>query len=181
MSTDGSARAFGVGACARLIPTIGGPGEASGPRTDGFHWLGYPRTPPRHSGARPRRPLWVAVMACLWGDVLSKKNPGDTGPRRQQEFHWRDHGLTIERREPKNYRFHPQVLAVSVSLDHERPERSSNPLTGASASCGYEHIASVVNFFGYVPYLKPSGHKRESARTFISRLRASCCRVGRRA
>ena len=93
MSTDGSARAFGVGACARLIPTLGGPGEASGPRTDGFHWLGYPRTPPRHSGARPRRPLWVAVMACLWGDVLSKKNPGDTGPRRQQEFHWRDHGL----------------------------------------------------------------------------------------
>ena len=78
-------------------------------------------------------------------------------------FHSRDHGLTIERREPKNYRFHPQVLAASVSLDHERPERSSNPLTGASALCGYEQIASVVNFFGYVLSLSPRAQERVSS------------------
>ena len=86
-------RAFGVGACARLIPTLGGPGEASGPRTDGFHRLDSPRTPGA-SGARGREdPSWVAAMACLWGDVLSKTKLGDTGPRRPQDSHWRDHGL----------------------------------------------------------------------------------------
>ena len=42
-------------------------------------------------------------------------------------------------REPKDYRFRPPVLAVSVSLDHERPERSSNRFCGTlragSAKC----------------------------------------------
>ena len=62
-------------------------------------------------------------------------------------FHSRDHGLTIERREPKNYRFHPQVLAASVSLDHERPERSSNPVTGGRPRAGTSN-ASASTFLG---------------------------------
>ena len=32
--TDGSAHACGVGDCPRLVPTLGGPGESSGPRID---------------------------------------------------------------------------------------------------------------------------------------------------
>ena len=47
-------------------------------------------------------------------------------------------------REPKDYRFHPSVLAVSVSLDHERPERSSNPLAGASVAAGiFQHVRQL--------------------------------------
>ena len=168
MTTDGSARACGVGACARLIPTLGAPGEASGPRIDGFHRLDSPRTPGA-SGARGREdPSWVAAMACLWGDVLSKTKLGDTGPRRQQDSTTGATTASAHRtpRNPKNYRFHPQVLAVSVSLDHERSERSSNPLTGASDAAGIFSIC--VNFFGLVRTLT-LGHKRESrARTFIS-------------
>ena len=166
MSTDGSARACGVGACARLIPTLGGPGEASGPRTDGFHWLGYPRTPPRHRGARPRRPLWVAAMACFWGDVLSKTTtPGDTGPRRLQDY-WRDHGLGIAHSEPKSHPFHAPVFAISVSLDHERTKRSSyTPCSRA----GRANVVGRVNFFlGYVPDRNTSGTGESRARTVIS-------------
>ena len=124
------------------------------------------RTPPRHSGARPRRPLWVAVMACLWGDVLSKTKPGDTGPRRPQDSHWRDHGLgSSHTANPQKYRFHPQVLAVSVSLDHERTERSSNLFCWSSSSCGCPANASAQLFFGHVPYRNPS-RKRESRSHF---------------
>ena len=34
VGTDGSAHACGVGDCPRRIPTLGGPGETSGPRID---------------------------------------------------------------------------------------------------------------------------------------------------
>ena len=48
-SIDGSARACGVGDCARLLPTIGDPGETSGPRIDRI----APARPPKTVG-RPR-------------------------------------------------------------------------------------------------------------------------------
>ena len=41
--TDGSRRACGVGACARLVATLGAPRETSGPRIDRFP----PTRPPR--------------------------------------------------------------------------------------------------------------------------------------
>ena len=117
--------------------------------TDHRRLLGAPRAanrriPPawlpsdaRRLGARARANTLHATRrwrACGRG-VLSKKNPGDTGPRRQQDSTLvRPRPRLIAHREPKKYRFHPQVLAVSVSLDHERTERSSNPLADASLS-----------------------------------------------
>jgi len=109
VSVGGSARACGVGVCPRLVPTLGGPGEASRPRTGGIHRLDHPRTP---GASRPRGredPSWVAAMACLWVDVLSKTKPGDTGPRRPQDSHWRDHGLgSSHTANPQNTVFTPK-------------------------------------------------------------------------
>ena len=45
--TDGSAHACGVGDCPRLVPTLGGPGETSGPRID--------RIPPARPSWRDRQ------------------------------------------------------------------------------------------------------------------------------
>ena len=74
----------------------------------------------------------------------------------------------IAHREPPNHRFHPQVLAVSVSLDHERPEGSSNPLAAHRSRRVF--FSMCVNFFGLVhPFIvSPRAQERESARTFIS-------------
>ena len=75
----------------------------------------------------------------------------------------------IAHREPPNHRFHPQVLAVSVSLDHERPEGSSNPLArigrgGYFSACASTFLAWYVHPF----IVSPRAQERESARTFIS-------------
>ena len=93
--------------------------------------LDYPRTPGA-SRARVREdPSRVAAMACWWGDVLSKTTLAGTGPRRQQDSTLvRPRPRLIAHREPKKNRFHPQVLAVTVSLDRERTERSSNSARG---------------------------------------------------
>ena len=77
MYIDGSTRSRGVGNCAHLVPTLGDPGETSGPRTDGFHRLDHPRTP---GASRPRGredPSWVAAMACLWEWLFSKNIPAE--------------------------------------------------------------------------------------------------------
>jgi hypothetical protein len=68
----------------------------------------------------------------------------------------------IAHREPPKYRFHPQVLAVSVSLDHERTERSSN-LCGRRPGphrAVPSKNASAVNFFLDVPYRIPLAQER---------------------
>ena len=54
----------------------------------------------------------------------------------------------IAHREPPKYRFHPQVLAVSVSLDHERTERSSNRFFGTLRAGLSKCVSSTI--FGYV-------------------------------
>ena len=94
-------------------------------------------------------------MACLWGDVLSKTNPGDTGPRRLQDSTLvRPRPRLIAHREPPNHRFHPQVLAVSVSLDPNGPQ--TRCLAHRSRRVFF---SMCVNFFGLVRtlYRKPSG------------------------
>ena len=48
VSTDGSARVRGVGVCARLVPTLSGPRDTSGPRMDRILQL-----QPPHYAANP--------------------------------------------------------------------------------------------------------------------------------
>ena len=171
MSTDGSARACGVGVCPRLVPTLGGPGEVSGPRTDGFHWLGTLGRP-RATGAR--RPHRARGREDLYGSRRWRAC-GETYYRSRRRCPILDHdacGIPLARprprliahREPPNHRFHPRVLAVSVSLDRERPERPSNQLARTYVRVLQQMRRST--FLG--TYHKLSGHKRESARTFIS-------------
>ena len=164
MSTDGSARACGVGVCPRLVPTLGDPGEASGPRTDGFHRLDSPRTPGA-SGARGREdPSWVAAMACLWGGVLSKTKPGDTGPRRLQD----STGAASAHPAPRTQKitvFTPQFSPYRSLWTMNEPNGPQTLLFGA---CGAQQNASVVNFFWVRTLSNPWGTGESRARTFIS-------------
>ena len=165
MSTDGSARACGVGACARLIPTLGGPGEAAPGRppdrepTDstGLATLGRPRA----TGARGREGLYGSRRWRACGETYSRRRSSAILDHDASRIpHWRDHGLgSSHTANPKNYRFHPQVLAVSVSLDHERTERSSNRFcryVRGSAKC-----VGRSTFLGTYLILNPQG-TRES-------------------
>ena len=133
VSVGGSARACGVGVCPRLVPTLGGPGEASRPRTGGIHRLDHPRTP---GASRPRGredPSWVAAMACLWVDVLSKTKPGDTGPRRPQDSHWRDHGLgSSHTANPQNTVFTPKFSPYRSLWTMNDP---NGPQTASAVRC----------------------------------------------
>ena len=140
--------------------------------TDHRRLLGAPRAanrriPPawlpsdaRRLGARARANTLHATRrwrACGRG-VLSKKNPGDTGPRRQQEFHRRDHSLGSS---------HTANLKITGFAPQFSPYRSlwtMNDPKGPqisfvwSSSCGCPaNIVGRVNFFWYVPLSNPSG------------------------
>ena len=63
VSTDGSARVRGVGVCARLVPTLSGPRDTSGPQMDRISQL----QPPHYTANSTRAP---AVQK-----RLSKRSP----------------------------------------------------------------------------------------------------------
>ena len=90
---DGSARACGVGDCPCLVPILGDPGEASGPRTDGFHRLDYLRTPGA-TGARGREDLQGSRRRRACGGTYSRRrSPAILDHDARRIYQWRDHGL----------------------------------------------------------------------------------------
>ena len=60
--TDGSRRACGVGACARLVATLGAPRETSGPR---FDRISLARPPCGLVASAPRNYFWPPVRVPL--------------------------------------------------------------------------------------------------------------------
>ena len=83
--------------------------------------------------------------------------------RCRSQDHWRDHGLG------SSHTANPQITVFTPKFSPYRSLWTMNDPNGPQTLWlrigrgGY-----FSTFFGYAPYLKPSGHKRESARIFIS-------------
>ena len=120
-------------------------------RTGGFHRLDSPRTP----GA-PGREVAKTFTGRGDGVLVGVRTLEEEARRYWTTTHA---GYTtgaatasaLEHRESSNYPFHAPVLAVSVSLDHERTERSSN--SAASLSPHVVKIAELRSLLGAVARL----------------------------